>query len=145
MFLSLFQSAPLSLPNKIVKMLSSQDVLHGQFFSVSSLKNDPNGSIWQSGISKSLWEVISIEGCLPFRVIFHQRSYFIKGCLPSKVRLPLKAVFHQRSPSNAGCLPPKVVFHQRSSSNKGHLPSRVIFQRRSSSIQGCLPSKVIFH
>ena len=44
-----------------------------------------------------------------------------EGCLPMKV------VFHQRSSSTESHLPPKVVFHQRSSSFKGHLPLMVVF------------------
>ena len=52
----------------------------------------------------------SIKGCLPSKVVFHQRSSSIKGRFPSKV------VFHRRSSSIKGCLPSKVVFHWRSSS-----------------------------
>ena len=60
------------------------------------------------------------EGCLPPKVVFHQRSS------------PLKVVFHQR------CLPPKVVFHQRSTSTESCLSLKDIFHQRSSSIKGHL-------
>ena len=48
----------------------------------------------------------SIEGCLPSKVVFHQRSSSLKGCLPSK------AVFHHRLSSIYCCS--KVVFHHMS-------------------------------
>ena len=56
-----------------------------------------------------------------------------KGCLPPKV------IFHQRLSSIKGPLPPKVVFHQMSSSIKGHLPSKVVFHKRLSYINDRLP------
>ena len=92
----------------------------------------------------SFFSLCSIKGCVPSKVVFHQRSSSIKGCLPSKV------VFHERSSSIKGCLPSKVVFHQRPHSIKGRLPSNVVFLQRSSSIkssfiEGRLQSKVVFH
>ena len=74
-----------------------------------------------------------IEGPLPLRVIFRQRSSSVKDCLPSKF------VFHKRLSSIKDCLPSKVVFRQRSSSVKSCLPSKI------SSVKGHLPSKVVFH
>ena len=50
----------------------------------------------------------SIEGCLPSKVVFHQRSSSLKGCLLSKV------VIRQGSSSIKGCLPAKVLFYKRS-------------------------------
>ena len=57
-----------------------------------------------------------IERRLPSKVVFRQRSSFIKGHLPSKV------VFCQRLSSFKGRLPLKVVFHQRSFSFLGFSP-----------------------
>ena len=80
----------------------------------------------------------SVKGCLSSKVVFCQRSSFVKGRLPSKV------VFRQRSSSVKGRLRSKVVFCQRSSSVKCRLPSKVVFCQRSSSIKCLLPSKVVF-
>ena len=66
---------------------------------------------------------------LPSKVVFRQRSSFLKGRLPSKV------VFHQRSSSVKGHLPSKVIFRQRSSFVRGHLLSKDVFCLRSSSVQ----------
>ena len=60
-------------------------------------------------------------------VVFRQMSSSIK-CRPLG-RFPSKVVFHQRSSSVKGCLPSKVVFHQKSSSIKGRLPSKVVFHQ----------------
>ena len=81
------------------------------------------------GLLKNVSDGISrpIKGCLPSKVVFHQRSSSMEGCLSSKV------VFHWRSSSIKGCLPSKVVFHKRPSSIKGHLPSMVVFHWRLSS------------
>ena len=89
-------------------------------------------------------------------VVFHRRSSYIKGRLPSKVffhrklssiegHLPAKVIFHRRWSSIEGCLPLKVVLHQSPSSIKGRLPSNVVFHQRSSSVKCHLPSKVVFH
>ena len=56
-------------------------------------------------------------------VLFILEKGDIEGCLP------LKVIFHQRSSSNQGRLPSKVSFHQ------GHLPLKVVFHRCSSSIE----------
>ena len=61
-------------------------------------------------------------------VVFHQRVSSIKGCLQSKLVkgcLPSKVIFHQRSSSIECRLP-----SQRSSSFKGRLPSRVVLHWR---------------
>ena len=90
-----------------------------------------------------------------FKVIFHWRSYIIKGRPPSKVvfrlgsssvkgHLSSKVVSRQRSSSVKGRLPSKVVFRQRLSSVKGRLPSKVVFRQRLSSFKGSLISKVVF-
>merc|ERR1711954_240279 len=54
-------------------------------------------------------------------------------------------VFHQKSSYIKCCLPTNVFFHQRSSSIKSHLPLNVVFHPRSSLINGCLLSNVVFH
>ena len=76
---------------------------------------------------------IRMVGRLPSRVVFLQRSSFVKGCLPSKF------VFRHRLSPAKGCLPSKVVFRQRSSSVNG------VFCQRLSSFKGRLLSKVVFH
>ena len=63
---------------------------------------------------------------------FHQKSSFVKGCLPSEV------VFHHRSSSTKDCIPSKAVFHQRLSSIKDYLSSKVIFHQRLLSNKGRL-------
>ena len=84
----------------------------------------------------------TIKGCLPFKVLFHQRT-------PSS-----KIVFHRRLSSIKGCLQTKVVFHRRSTFNKGCLfkyciPSNFVFvchQRLSSiPIKGPFPSEIVFY
>ena len=50
----------------------------------------------------------------------------------------LKVVFHQKSSYVKDPFPLKVVFGQRSSSIKGRLPSKVVFRQRSSSFKGCV-------
>ena len=94
-------------------------------FSLGSLQ-------WRSYIF-SLQRSSPIEGCLPLKVIFHQR------CLPWKV------VLHQRLSAIEGCLPLKVIFHWRSSFIKGCLLSKVNFHQRVTSIKVCLWLKVSFH
>ena len=61
----------------------------------------------------------SIEGCLPFKVIFHYMLYSIIG------HLPLEVIFYWRSSSIEGCLLLEVVFHWRLSSIGGCLPLEV--------------------
>ena len=61
------------------------------------------------------------QGCLPLKVIFHQKLSSIKGCLTSKV------ILLQRSSSIKGRIPWKVVFHQRLTSVEAHLPLKVVF------------------
>ena len=56
---------------------------------------------------------------------YNETISFIEGCLPSKV------VFHQRSSSIEGHFLSKVVFHQRLSSFKGYLQYKVFFNLRS--------------
>ena len=59
-------------------------------------KNERNGVIWQSGVSKPLVEL----------VVFHQRSHFTKG------PLPLMVVVHWRLSSIEGHLSLKVISNQ---------------------------------
>ena len=82
----------------------------------------------------------------PLKVVFHRRSSYTEGRLPSKI------IFHQRLDvirgrlsSNKGCLPPKVVFHQRLFSTKGCFPPKFVSHERSFSIEGHLLPKVVFH
>ena len=76
---------------------------------------------------------------LSSKIVFHQKSSSIKGCLP------LNVIFHLRLSSIKGCLPSKVAFHQRLPFIKGFLPSKAFFHQRSSSIKECLPTKVVFN
>ena len=62
-----------------------------------------------------------INGFLQFIVVLHGQLYLIKGCLP------LKIIFHQRSSFIKYCLILKV--HQSSCFIKGHLPTKVDFQQ----------------
>ena len=71
-----------------------------------------------------------ITSLLPMKVIFHQNSFSIEGCLASKV------VFYRSLSSSESCLPFKVVFHRRLSSIKGRLPSKDVIHRSSLSIEG---------
>ena len=73
------------------------------------------------------------EGCLPPKVVFHQRSSSTKG------RLPLKDVFHRRLSSTEGHPPPIVIFHWRLSSTEGHLQPKIVFHWSLSSTEVCLP------
>ena len=75
----------------------------------------------------------SIDGCLPFLVIFHWMFLFFK------------AVFHCRLSSIKGCLLSKVIFHQRSYYIWCWLPCNFVFFQISSFIKDCLPSKGVFH
>ena len=100
------------------------------------------GGVWQSGIMKTLFrKSSSIDGCLPLKVIFHQRSSSTEGRLLSKV------VFHQRLSSIKGCLPSMVIFHQRSSFINGCMPKKIVFKDHLPSMvvfhQGCIPLKVL--
>ena len=75
---------------------------------------------------------------MPHTFFYDDKFYFCLNQLieipPSSTIgcLPLKVVFHQRSSSTEGCLPPEVVFHQRLSSTGGRLQSKVVFHGRSS-------------
>ena len=49
------------------------------------------------------------HGCLPLKVIFHQKVVLLQRSSFTEGHLPLKVVFQQRSSSNKGPLPPKVI------------------------------------
>ena len=87
----------------------------------------------------SFYAMLSLESCLQFKIVFHQRLSSIKSLGPSK------GLFHQRSSSVKACLPSMVVIHNRSYPVKCHLSSNVVICQRESSIKGYLPSKVVFH
>ena len=81
---------------------STSFFLHGTTFALGLYVVVP----WRRKVVLFILEKGDIEGCLPLKVIFHQRSSSNQGRLPSKVS------FHQ------GHLPLKVVFHRRSFPNK---------------------------
>ena len=109
------------------------------------MANGPNGSIWKSRISKSLFKKSSsFEVCLPSEVVFHRRLSSIKGRFLSKVVFCRRSSSIQWLSSIKSCLPSRVIFHQRSFSIKACLPSKVFFHQRLSSIKGNLPSEVPF-
>ena len=101
------------------------------FFGGWGLKKSGWGIIFWGGIKNFLifWSS-SINSCMSSKVVFHQMSSSIKGCLP------------QKSSSIRGCLPSKFISHQRSSSIKGRLSSKVVFHQRSPAIKGRILSKV---
>ena len=84
------------------------------------------------------------KGCLPLKVIFHQRSSSTDWHIPPKV------IFHLRLSFAKGCLPTKIIFHRSLPSSKGRLLTKVVFHWRLPSTEGCLvsnrlPAKVVFH
>ena len=93
---------------------------------------------------------VTTKGCLPQKVVFHQRSSSTKGHLPPKVIFhqrssSSKVVFQWRLSSTVTCLSLKVVFHWRLFSTESRLPQKVIFHWRSSSTEGRLPPNVAFY
>ena len=76
-----------------------------------------------------------IVGCLPSKVVFHQRSCSMTRHLPSVfvILQMLSSILSQQAL--------EVVFHSSPSAIKGHLSLNVVCNRRISSIEGCLPWK----
>ena len=84
-----------------------------------------------------------------FKVVFHQFSFSVNGCLPSNViingHLSSNADFNHSFCSIYHSLPSKILLHQRFSYIKGHILSKVVFHQNLCSIKGNVPSKVLFH
>ena len=125
----------------------------------SLMSNLSLGSLQFRRFVFSLYGVSYFEGCLQLKIVFHQRFFQLKGVFHWKlslivVHLSLTVVFHQISFFIKSCLPSKVilhrrssskvVFHQRASSINDHLPSKVVYHHRLSSIEGWYQSKVMF-